>query len=247
MSDIRVYDDFQFSGHKWPLLADARGNFASFNRACQLLGLRFDVEWSRVQRYPEIAACTRIEYDVNGDPIHYVQAEAVPTWLLVIPPGEVPAATRRLRAEITRGLVPAIYSFVTRGVAIKDGTPMVAVLKEVGEYALKLNPSEKTRILVSSAIESELARLAGRTASADMPVTVASRLQERRIESTQTDRQKIGHDVAKRYRRRYGREPAVFDQIIDGAVRKVKSYTKADIAMIDSAIDDHYRGLRLRA
>lgn len=237
-TDIKTYDDFQFSGHKWPLLADSRGTFASFNRACHLLGLRFDIEWARVQRYPEIAAFTRIEYDVTGEPIHYVQAEAVPTWLLIIPPAEVPASTRRLRAEITRGLVTAIYSFVTKGVAVREGTPLVSVLKEVGEYAMSLDPSERTRLIVSGAIQSELMRLTGRNGETERPVTVAYRVQERGLKLKQAEVNAIGQAVAKEYRKRTGKEPFTFPQMIDGAMRPVKSYTAADVPLLDRVIDE---------
>jgi hypothetical protein len=236
------YDQFQFKGQQLPLIHDDRGRFVSFGRACQLLGLKQQSEWDRVQRDAAMASRTRVDYDSHNDEAtYYMRVDAIPAWLFSVPTDRLPADLRRMHAAFKTELIDAVYDFTTKGVAIKDGTPLVQVLKETGEFVMRLNPSDKMKLAVSSAIESELMRIAGRNGAGEMAVTVASRVQERGLKLKPPAVNAIGQAMAKAYRAKTGREPETFPQTIDGAIRFVKSYRSDDLPMLDRIIDDHMK------
>lgn len=241
-AEMTVHNDFTFRENRWMLLVDSRGRFASFGRACQLLGIPVAREWARVQKYPEIASLTRIEY-VGGEPVYLMQAEAVPTWLLIIPPGEVPESTRRLRAEMTRELVPAIYDFVTTGVAVSSRLTPLEVAERIADKIIRWGgDSEHDRIIAHSLLRSRAALEVGAAAGGEMPVTVAARVQELGEKMGQDDVQRIGQLVATEYRRRNpGRNPGTTMQWIKGRPTPVKSYRQSDLSWIDGIINDYVR------
>ncbi len=248
--DMVIHDNFAFHGHRWPLLVDSRGRFASFSRACQLLGVPVAREWARVQRYPEIASLARIEFGPKGEELYFIQAEAVPTWLLVIPPGEVPDHTRRLRAEITRELVPAIYDFVTTGLAISAALTPMEVVDRVTDKLLRIDNSEHNQIIVASYLKNRMiAEACGSAAGGkpEFPVMVGLRVQELGYRLGESDMQHVGRLVAAEYRRRNGgRSPGTTPQDIKGGMRPVKSYRESDREWIDRIIIDYVRRKPLR-
>lgn len=242
MSDLARYEDFRFRDDLIPLLVDGRGRYVSFTRLCWLLGLGVAHEWGEIQARAALAADTRVEFDrASGDPLYYIRVDAVPLWLGVVATDRVRPDLRARHTAFVRELIPAVYDFTTKGVAIRDGTPLLAILKEVGQYALALNPSERMRLVVSSTIESELLRIAGRAGGVEAPVTVAARCQERRLKLTQTDVIRVGAFAAAEYRKRTGRDPDKSPQVIDGAIRKVNSYREADLPMLDAVIDAYVK------
>lgn len=236
--DLARIQPFEFKGTQLMLCADQRGHFVAFAPVCTALGVT-DIgrAWADLLKRDYYARHIRVEYGPDGEAVRFLKVEAFPQWIANLESAVVAPHLRAKHTAWADDIVSAVYSYATKGVAIKEGTPLVAVLKEVGEFALKLNPSEKTRILVASAIESELARLANRNAASEMPVTVASRIQERGIKLTQNEVISVGAHMAKEYRRRTGKEPGSFPQWIDGAQRFVKSYTTADLPLLDAVID----------
>jgi hypothetical protein len=248
LSEIERYENFDFNGDRLSLLVDARGRFVSLASLCDSLGLDTALQWRALRAREEFDTETVVE-DRDGYRVAYIRVEAVPLWLLTVRPADLRAEARPKHAKYKRDLIRATYEFTTRGVAIKEGTPLLAVFQAAGEFALKLNPCDRTRLLVSSLIESEMARMIGQSPAGDLPVTVASRIQELAIRDARVRkvdrkewRQRIGTMCAGEYRRRTGAAPQKFPQFIDGAVRHVASYRAADVPLLDEVI---YRAVRL--
>jgi hypothetical protein len=68
------------------------------------------------------------------------------------------------------------------------------------------------------------------------PVTISSLATELKIRMSNAQGQQAGRIMAKLYRDKYGAEPTSHDQFVDGGVRPVKSYTRADKDLIEQAI-----------
>lgn len=241
------YEQFDFKGDRVPLLVDDTGRFVLFPRVCLALGLDIGREWAAIHKRDALAAHARIEFDPDtGDPRYYFRAEAVPGWLLTMESAAFPKAIRAKHTAYCNELIPAVYAYTTKGVAIKEGTPLIAVLKEACEYALRLNPTAQTRLIASAAIESELLRIAGKGGAGRPPVTVAYRCQMLGHSPAKSEVIAIGQLVAKAYRAATGKDPTKHPQMIDGRMTPVCDYTEADQPLIDRVIADYYRGRKPR-
>lgn len=237
-SDIVVYDQFEFRNNKLPLMADNRGRFVSFSRACQLIGLDVPSAWEQVQRRESLAAHTRIEFQAtSGMAMYYMRAEALAAWFITLETAQIAPRFKALHTAFCNELVTAVYEYVTTGIAIKPGLSPLEVAERVASRLLEIDPSEQSKIVAASFLRSRLAIESGVNTKGEMPVTVASRIQERNLRMSQDEVIRIGQHVAAEYRRRTGREPSTFPQWINGRKTPVKSYTEADVNLIDGVID----------
>jgi hypothetical protein len=70
------------------------------------------------------------------------------------------------------------------------------------------------------------------------PITVSQVAQDMGKRPTNSQLIKIGRMLAKRYRDKYGEEPSKHTQYVDGAARKVNSYTGRDRDLVMEAIEE---------
>lgn len=68
-------------------------------------------------------------------------------------------------------------------------------------------------------------------------VTVSARCDERGIKAGPGDWSHIGRCAAELYRRRHGRSPNRSERLVGGAVRSLYVYSRADVDLLDEAID----------
>jgi prophage antirepressor-like protein len=68
-------------------------------------------------------------------------------------------------------------------------------------------------------------------------VCVSARCEERGIKAGPGDWSHIGRVTAELFRRRHGRSPDRAERLVGGAVRKLFVYTRADVDLLDEAID----------
>ena len=97
---------------------------------------------------------------------------------------------------------------------------------------------------VSSQSTSQLVIEDGATgigANQDKPITISTLAAAMGRRFDKSDSQKIGRKVAASYREKYGQEPSKHEQLVDGAVRFVNSYTEKDRDMLETVIANYMR------
>lgn len=248
-AELVRYDQFQFKGQVLPLIHDDRGRFVSFGRACQLLGLKQQAEWDRVQRDAAMAARTRVEYDAQDDSAtYYMRVDVVPAWLFSVPTDRLPVELRRMHAAFKSELIDAVYDFTTTGVAISSRLSPLEVAERIADKILHWGgDNEHNRIIAASLLRSRAAIEIGARADGELPATVSSRIQELGKRLEPEDVQEIGRQVAAEYRRRNpGKKPGSTPVWIKGRKTPVNSYTQSDIVWIDQIINDYVRRKPLR-
>jgi prophage antirepressor-like protein len=68
-------------------------------------------------------------------------------------------------------------------------------------------------------------------------LTVSGRCQERGVKATPAEWSRIGRFAAELYRSRHGRAPERSERLVGGAVRQLFVYSRADVGILDEAID----------
>lgn len=77
--------------------------------------------------------------------------------------------------------------------------------------------------------------------SQDKPITISTLAAAMGRRFDKSDSQKIGKKVVASYREKYGQEPSKHEQLVDGAVRLVNSYTERDRVMLETVIANYVK------
>ncbi len=188
----------------------------------------------------------------NGDHLPLIMVESVPAWLFTVPTDSLPAHIRGKHHRFCKDLVGAVYDYATIGVAVnaeihgpEARAKILDSIRQAAEFLNRSGASERDRLIAQSAIVSHLALEAGRDHKAELPITVASRIQGRGLRLAPHHVKAIGREMSQDYQRRKGKKPSTSEQIIDGAIRLVKSYRTEDAPALDRIIDDYMRRNRL--
>jgi len=243
MTNEIVVQQFEFRGDRIAVFSDYRGQFVSFTRICELLKLDPRAEWKKLQEDEEISADSHSDIDPDsGEMVHYLRMNALSAWLFSKKPHELPQPVRAKHAAFRRGLVEAIHNVVAKGVHISSSADPQVVAMELMRYADSNTwMSEHNKLIARSAAMSTLCLVAATSSTHELPVTVASRLQDRKIRLPAGEVSKIGVRVASDYRARTGKEPGTNKQDIKGRLTPVKSYTVADLPHVDRIINEYLK------
>lgn len=77
--------------------------------------------------------------------------------------------------------------------------------------------------------------------SPSKPISIASVAQELGMRPTTADSKRIGIDLRKRYIKQHGKPPPKHDQLCDGRVTLVNSYTEQDRALVEEALHAYFK------
>ena len=77
--------------------------------------------------------------------------------------------------------------------------------------------------------------------SPNKPISIASVAQALGFKPTTEDAKRIGLDIRKRYIKQHGKPPPKHDQLCDGRVTLVNSYTEQDRPLVEEALHAYFR------
>jgi hypothetical protein len=80
----------------------------------------------------------------------------------------------------------------------------------------------------------------GNGPSPNTPISISSVAKELGFNANKEDVQRIGRDLGKRYRQKHGQPPSKHDQLCDGRVTSVNSYTEKDRPLVVEAVQAYF-------
>ncbi len=113
------------------------------------------------------------------------------------------------------------------------------------------NLDERTRLMIQDSLQNslllsmsgsqqqQLLIAAGPSPSA--PISISSVAAKLGYKGTSVDFQRVGMDVRKRYVAKHGKPPSKHEQLCDGRVTAVNSYTEADRGLVETALRRYFR------
>jgi hypothetical protein len=117
----------------------------------------------------------------------------------------------------------------------------------------RCNLDERTRLMLQDSFQNSIltGNIALITDSADAktsspahpnkPISIASVAKELGYKPTTTDAKRIGLDLRKRYIDKHGNPPTKHDQLCDGRVTQVNSYTEQDRSLVEEALHAYFK------
>lgn len=78
--------------------------------------------------------------------------------------------------------------------------------------------------------------------SSNKPISIGSVATDLGYRPTTADAKRIGMDLRKRYIEKHGKPPAKHDQLCDGRVTQVNSYTEQDRPLVEEALHSYFKG-----
>ncbi len=116
----------------------------------------------------------------------------------------------------------------------------------------RCNLDERTRLMLQDSFQNSI--LTGNIAlisdstnvkksdpSPNTPISIASVAKELGYKPTTTDAKRIGLDLRKRYIEKHGSPPTKHDQLCDGRVTQVNSYTEQDRSLMEEALHAYFK------
>lgn len=114
----------------------------------------------------------------------------------------------------------------------------------------KSNLDERTRLMMQDSLQNSILNTSltsgPRKAITDgpspsKPISIASVAQELGFRPTTEDAKRIGLDLRKRYLKQHGKPPPKHDQLCDGRVTLVNSYTEQDRPLVEEALHAYFK------
>lgn len=112
------------------------------------------------------------------------------------------------------------------------------------------NLDERTRLMMQDSLQNSILNTSltsgPRKALTDgpspsKPISIASVAQELGFRPTTEDAKRIGLDLRKRYLKQHGKPPPKHDQLCDGRVTLVNSYTEQDRPLVEEALHAYFK------
>lgn len=116
------------------------------------------------------------------------------------------------------------------------------------------NLDDRTRLMIQDSLQNSLlntqltvARYSGQQAAItngdppNKPISIGSVAVELGYKPSTADAKRIGLDLRKRYVRQHGKPPGKHDQLCDGRVTAVNSYTEQDRPLVEEALHAYFR------
>jgi len=77
--------------------------------------------------------------------------------------------------------------------------------------------------------------------SANAPISISSVAAALKYKPSSSDYKRIGMDLRKRYLKKHGKAPTKHDQLCDGRVTYVNSYTEQDRALVVEVLHSYFK------
>ena len=137
----------------------------------------------------------------------------------------------------------------------KEQTRVLDAIAEIERLRdpVRCNLDERTRLMLQDSFQNSIltGNIALITDSADVktsspahpnkPISIASVAKELGYKPTTTDAKRIGLDLRKRYIDKHGNPPTKHDQLCDGRVTQVNSYTEQDRSLVEEALHAYFK------
>ena len=112
--------------------------------------------------------------------------------------------------------------------------------------ATPCNLDERTRLMMQDSLQNSILNtslVAGsrKAITNGKPISIASVAQELGYRPSTEDAKRIGLDLRKRYIMQHGKPPPKHDQLCDGRVTLVNSYTEQDRPLVEEALHAYFR------
>jgi hypothetical protein len=115
----------------------------------------------------------------------------------------------------------------------------------------KSNLDDRTRLMIQDALQNSLINTQfsagskmvtnGDGVSSNAPISIASVAAKLGYKPTTADAKRIGLDIRKRYIKLYDKSPPKHDQLCDGRVTSVNSYTERDRSLLEDSLHAYFR------
>jgi hypothetical protein len=128
-------------------------------------------------------------------------------------------------------------------------TRILAACAELERYRdpSRNNLDERTRLMMQDSLQNSILNtcfsvsLTTTKSIQNKPISIASVAKELGYKPTTTDAKRIGLDLRKRYIDKHGSPPTKHDQLCDGRVTQVNSYTEQDRSLLEEALHAYFK------
>jgi hypothetical protein len=128
-------------------------------------------------------------------------------------------------------------------------TRILAACAELERYRdpSRNNLDERTRLMMQDSLQNSILNtcfsvsLTTTKSNPNTPISIASVAKELGYKPTTTDAKRIGLDLRKRYIDKHGSPPTKHDQLCDGRVTQVNSYTEQDRSLVEEALHAYFK------
>jgi hypothetical protein len=128
-------------------------------------------------------------------------------------------------------------------------TRILAACAELERYRdpSRNNLDERTRLMMQDSLQNSILNtcfsvsLTTTKSTPNKPISIASVAKELGYKPTTTDAKRIGLDLRKRYIEKHGSPPTKHDQLCDGRVTQVNSYTEQDRSLVEEALHAYFK------
>jgi hypothetical protein len=137
------------------------------------------------------------------------------------------------------------------------GMPLNRILAASAELERLRDPTrsnldERTRLMIQDSLQNSLLLSMGGSQQQQQlliaagplpsaPISISSVAAKLGYKGTSVDFQRVGMDVRKRYVAKHGKPPSKHEQLCDGRVTAVNSYTEADRGLVETALRRYFR------
>ena len=102
------------------------------------------------------------------------------------------------------------------------------------------NLDDNTRLMVLEAMQKSILNTMNSSNTENAPISISSVAKEMGYNASPDDVQGIGRDLGKRYRQKHGQHPSKHDQLCNGRVTSVNSYTEKDRPLVAEAVQAYF-------
>lgn len=157
--------------------------------------------------------------------------------LVMVLPGKIAKETRAMFANILKRYLAGDESLIVE-------------IPNFERDPLRHNLDERTRLMMQDSLQNSILNTAFTTGlkkaitngpSASKPISIASVASELGFRPTTEDAKRIGLDLRKRYLKQHGKPPPKHDQLCDGRVTLVNSYTEQDRPLVEEALHAYFK------
>lgn len=128
-------------------------------------------------------------------------------------------------------------------------TRILAACAELERYRdpSRNNLDERTRLMMQDSLQNSILNtcfsvsLITNNSTPNKPISIASVAKELGYKPTTADAKRIGLDLRNRYIDKHGNPPTKHDQLCDGRVTQVNSYTEQDRSLVEEALHAYFK------
>ena len=129
-------------------------------------------------------------------------------------------------------------------IKIMTQTRIIAATAEIERVRdpIRSNLDDRTRLMIQDAMQNSIMNnMIENETVANAPISISSVAVTLGYEPTSGDRKRIRMALMKRYRKQHGKSPPKHDQLRDGRVTSVNSYSEKDRALIVETLDSYFK------